>query len=226
MFLGLWERQRCAKIYATWWSRLLPIEVVREKLQSAEWDLKTYVKAHSCLNYTANWPGDGIHAALHDLMITNITTCHKDFCTRLFEIFDKTSSRLFVESGTADEGESAGTMPHHPFRNAAADAAKTAAEDVGFFRGEFGIIFGRQNLDERVVVFERDRDLAHSVLGGEVSERLRDLRGVEDFEGVESFDLAIPVEAHDIFEEPVQLSASVSEAQRRKMSVIPLPNQT
>lgn len=104
----------------------------------------------SCLHHATNLAFDASNSFFNDLDVTHISTRNLNVCACVLEIFDKTAGRFFVETGTADHSEVLSTALHHPFGDAATDAAEATGQEVGLCLGEDAVVFGGKDLQGAV----------------------------------------------------------------------------
>lgn len=122
---------------------------------------ETYIKTHSRLHHATNLVFDSSNSIFNNLDVTHISARNMNLCARVLEIFDKTSGRFFVKTGTANHSEILSTTLHHPFGDAATDAAEAAGQEVRLCRGEDAVVFGGKDLQgtvSRTVVQEQQID--------------------------------------------------------------------
>lgn len=106
----------------------------------------SYIKTHSRLHHTTDLAFNGSNSFHNNRDLTHISTGDLHVCACVLKIFNQAACRLFVEAGAADHGELLGATRHHPFGDAAADAAEAAGQQVGLCGGEDTAVFFRENL--------------------------------------------------------------------------------
>lgn len=78
------------------------------------------------MHHSTDFAFNGSNSLFNDCGITYISTRNTNMCACFLEIFDDAAGRLLVEAGAADHGKFLGAALHHPFGNAATDAAEAA----------------------------------------------------------------------------------------------------
>jgi len=91
-----------------------------------------YIKTHSCLHHATDFTLNGSDSLGDDRRLADISTRHMDVSASFLKILDETASRLFIKTGAANHFKLLRTTLHHPFGDTAADATKTAGQEIGF----------------------------------------------------------------------------------------------
>ena len=155
-----------------------------------------FAETHGGLDHAADGSSCGLNGTLDVLSVSDVSAHDLCDCALLSQIVDESPGYWLVRARSAKEHKVARSAPHHPFRQATAEAAQASNHEIALVRAHYGLVFVRYHLEPTFAVFKGHGNFSHAGAEREVPECLSDVRGSEDLEWRAGFGSPCPNEFH------------------------------